>query len=45
MPTHYRLDAGADTVHWGFFDARLPAQLTLDSGDTSSSPPSRVAAR
>jgi len=23
MPTHYRLDAGADTVHWGFFDARL----------------------
>jgi len=34
MPTHYRLDAGADTVHWGFFDARLPAQLTLDSGDT-----------
>jgi acetamidase/formamidase len=30
----HRLEAGADTVHWGYFDARLPAQLTLDSGDT-----------
>jgi acetamidase/formamidase len=28
-----RLDAGPDTVHWGFFDARLPPVLTIDSGD------------
>jgi acetamidase/formamidase len=34
VPMHHRLEAGADTVHWGYFDARLPAQLTLDSGDT-----------
>src|ERR1700737_3053056 len=30
----HRLDAGAATVHWGYFDARLPAQLAVDSGDT-----------
>jgi acetamidase/formamidase len=29
-----RLDAGADTVHWGYFDAKLPPVLTVDSGDT-----------
>ena len=28
-----RLDAGPDTVHWGFFDANLAAVLTVDSGD------------
>jgi acetamidase/formamidase len=27
-----RLDAGADTVHWGYFDARLPPVLTVESG-------------
>ena len=39
-----RLDAGADTVHWGYFDARLEPVLTIDSGDrvtisTVSGPP------
>lgn len=33
MATH-RLNASPETVHWGFFDAKLPAQLTVDSGDT-----------
>lgn len=28
-----RLDAGADTVHWGYFDARLSPVLTIDSGE------------
>ena len=28
-----RLEAGADTVHWGYFDARLPPVLTIDSGE------------
>src|SRR5690349_21293602 len=28
-----RLDADADTVHWGYFDARLPPVLTIDSGE------------
>jgi acetamidase/formamidase len=28
-----RLDAGPDTVHWGYFDARLAPVLTIDSGD------------
>ena len=28
-----RVDAGADTVHWGFFDAKLKPVLTVDSGD------------
>ena len=32
--THHRLDAGPDTVHWGFFDAALPPVLTVESGDT-----------
>ena len=30
----HRLDAGADTVHWGFFDAALKPLITVDSGDT-----------
>jgi acetamidase/formamidase len=28
-----RLDADAETVHWGYFDARLPPCLTIDSGE------------
>lgn len=31
---HHRLDAGPDTVHWGFFDASLSPVLTIDSGDS-----------
>jgi acetamidase/formamidase len=30
----HRLDPTADNVHWGFFDAKLPPQLAVDSGDT-----------
>src|SRR3954468_24140059 len=33
MATH-RLEASPETVHWGYFDATLPPQLTVDSGDT-----------
>src|SRR3954447_14513794 len=33
MATH-RLDAAPETVLWGFFDAKLPPQLTVNSGDT-----------
>jgi len=32
--TSHRLDAGPETVHWGYFDAKLAAVLRLDSGDT-----------
>ena len=32
--THHRLDAGPDTIHWGFFESSLSPQLTIDSGDT-----------
>jgi acetamidase/formamidase len=28
-----RVDAGPDTVHWGYFDAQLKPVLTIDSGD------------
>ena len=28
-----RLDAGPDTVHWGYFDARLEPVLTVESGE------------
>ena len=31
---HHRLDAAPDTVHWGYFDAALKPQLTIESGDT-----------
>ena len=34
MPKTHRLDAGAETVHWGYFDAALPPLLTVESGDT-----------
>jgi acetamidase/formamidase len=27
------IEAGPDTVHWGFFDAKLLPILTIDSGD------------
>jgi acetamidase/formamidase len=33
MASH-RVEAGPDTVHWGYFDAALPPVLTVDSGDT-----------
>jgi acetamidase/formamidase len=33
MRTH-RLDAGPETVHWGFFDAALPPLITVDPGDS-----------
>ena len=29
-----RVDAGAETVHWGYFDAALAPIVTIDSGDT-----------
>jgi acetamidase/formamidase len=32
MQTH-RLEAGPETVHWGFFDAALKPLITVDSGD------------
>jgi acetamidase/formamidase len=31
---HHNLDAGADTVHWGYFDADEAPVLTVASGDT-----------
>ena len=34
MPRIHRLDPGVDNVHWGFFDARLPARIEVESGDT-----------
>jgi acetamidase/formamidase len=34
MTKTHRLDASAKTVHWGYFDAKLAPQLTVDSGDT-----------
>src|SRR5579862_9518601 len=33
MTTH-RLDAAPDTVHWGYFDAKLKPLITVDPGDT-----------
>ena len=33
MSKTHRLDAGAETVHWGYFDARLKPLLTVASGD------------
>ena len=34
MPATHVLSAASETVHWGYFDARLAARLTVDSGDT-----------
>ena len=30
----HRIDAGAETVHWGYFDAALPPVLTIESGES-----------
>jgi acetamidase/formamidase len=30
----HRIEAGPNTVHWGYFDAALPPVLTVASGDT-----------
>jgi acetamidase/formamidase len=30
----HRLDASVETVHWGYFDAGLPARLEVESGST-----------
>ena len=32
--TKHRLDAAPDTVHWGYFDAKLKPLITIDPGDT-----------
>lgn len=29
----YRIEAGPNTVHWGYFDARLAPVLTIESGE------------
>ena len=34
MRKSHRLDAGAETVHWGYFDAKLKPLLSIESGDT-----------
>ena len=34
MPTHHELFASPETVHWGYFDARLAPVLSIASGDT-----------
>ena len=31
---HHQLEAGPETVHWGFYDAALEPVLRIDSGDT-----------
>ena len=28
-----RIDAGPETVHWGYFEAALPPLITIDSGE------------
>lgn len=30
----HRLDPSLDNVHWGYFDAKLPPRLEVESGDT-----------
>ncbi len=30
----HRIDAAPETVHWGFFDAKLKPLITVASGDT-----------
>lgn len=34
MARTHRLDSNIETVHWGYFDAQLPARLEIESGDT-----------
>src|SRR5215208_2399689 len=31
---NHRLEAGAETVHWGYFDAKLTPKLTIASGES-----------
>ena len=30
----HQLNPSLENVHWGFFDAKLPPRLTVESGDT-----------
>jgi acetamidase/formamidase len=34
MSKHHVLKPSPEAVHWGFFDAKIPPRLTIDSGDT-----------
>jgi acetamidase/formamidase len=34
MAKQHRLDAVVENIHWGFFDAKLPPRIEIDSGDT-----------
>ena len=34
MTTRHVLNPTPETIHWGYFDARIPARLQVDSGDT-----------
>jgi acetamidase/formamidase len=34
MSRHHVIEATPETIHWGFFDANLPAVLSVRSGDT-----------
>lgn len=34
MPNHHELEALPENIHWGYFDASLPAVLRVASGDT-----------
>ncbi len=34
MPVRHVLNPSLETIHWGYFDARIPARLQVDSGDT-----------
>ncbi|MBI2153505.1 MAG: acetamidase/formamidase family protein [Candidatus Rokubacteria bacterium] len=34
MPVRHVLNPSPETIHWGHFDAKIPARLEVDSGDT-----------
>lgn len=34
MPARHVLNPSPATIHWGYFDAKIPARLQVDSGDT-----------
>lgn len=34
MANTHRLDPTPETVHWGYLDAKIPARMEVDSGDT-----------
>jgi acetamidase/formamidase len=34
MAKTHRLDPTPETVHWGYLDAKIPARMEVDSGDT-----------